>query len=80
MQITHIEVWVGEFEDHCVLITDVPGQIPTRRSNIAPFDTREGNRLRLRFTIRGGKGVSYCKKNFPGIPLEVNNDATGPKA
>jgi hypothetical protein len=74
MEITRIEVLVGKYEDYCLLHTDVPGQWPTRRTNAEPFDTRKGNRLRLRFTTSGGKGVRYCKRHFPGVPIEIQRE------
>jgi hypothetical protein len=78
VEVTRIEVLVGEYEDYCLLHTDVPGQWPTRRTNAEPFDTRKGNRLRLRFTTSGGKGVRYCKRHFPGVPIEIQREESLP--
>jgi hypothetical protein len=62
---------VGEWEDHVTLVTDIPSQYRTRRTNAAPFNTRKGNTLRLRFMTSGGKGKAYCKKHWPGVEIEI---------
>lgn len=69
MNITRIEIVVGQYEDHVTLTTDTPGPYPTRRSNAEPFNTRKGNTLRVRFMTSGGKGAAYCRKHFPGVEI-----------
>lgn len=71
MKILTAVVFQSDIEDYIVLVTDVPSQYPTRKTNAAPFDTRRGNTLRLRFVTPGGKGARYCRKHWPAAKIVV---------